>query len=89
MTMAQFTSGLLLLLFAAVAIAFVRLVRGPALPDRVVALDMIGTLAIGIMATYAVGMREPVVLDVAIVIALILFVGTVAFAYYLERRVRP
>lgn len=76
------------LLFGGVVLAFLRLCLGPTLADRVVSLDMMGTLAIGIMATYAVGTGQAVVLDVAVVIALILFLGTVAFAYYLERRVR-
>lgn len=86
MTLALFTLILLLVLFGGVVLAFIRLVRGPTVPDRVVALDMVGTLIIGIMAVYAVRTRQPVVLDVAVVIALILFLGTVAFAYYLERR---
>lgn len=88
MTLDQFTFVALLVLFAGVVLAFVRLVRGPTLPDRVVALDMIGTLVIGIMAVHAVRTNQPVVLDVAVVLALILFLGTVAFAYYLEQRVR-
>ncbi|MBM4460868.1 MAG: cation:proton antiporter [Chloroflexi bacterium] len=75
------------LLTIAVILAFVRLVRGPSLPDRVVALDLIATLMIGIIAVYAIATDEPVLLDLAIVLALISFLGTVAFAYYIERRV--
>lgn len=77
------------LLFAAMLLTFLRLMRGPTLADRVVALDMMGTLGIGIIATFAVGTSQPVLLDVAVVVALILFLGTIAFAYYLERRVHP
>lgn len=75
------------LLTIAVILAFVRLVRGPTLPDRVVALDLIATLMIGIIAIYAIATDEPVLLDLAIVLALISFLGTVAFAHYIERRV--
>jgi multicomponent Na+:H+ antiporter subunit F len=75
------------LLTIAVILAFVRLVRGPTLPDRVVALDLIATLMIGIIAVYAIATDEPVLLDLAIVLALISFLGTVAFAHYIERRV--
>jgi len=75
------------LLTIAVIMAFVRLVRGPTLPDRVVALDLIATLMIGIIAVYAIATDEPVLLDLAIVLALISFLGTVAFAHYIERRV--
>ncbi len=75
------------LLTIAVLLAFVRLVRGPTLPDRVVALDLIATLMIGFIAVYAIVTDEPVLLDLAIVLALISFLGTVAFAHYIERRV--
>lgn len=73
------------ILLAAVALAFVRLVRGPSLPDRVVALDLMSTLAVGIIAVYAIATDQPVFLDVAIVLALIAFLGTVAFARYVEK----
>ena len=75
------------LLSVAVLLTFVRLVRGPSLPDRVVALDLLSTLGIGVMAAYAIATDQPVFLDVASVLALVTFLGTVAFAYYLEQRV--
>lgn len=71
----------------AVLMAFVRLARGPSLPDRVVALDLLATLAIGMIAVYAIITDQPVILDVAVVLALLAFLGTVAFARYLEKRV--
>lgn len=74
---------------AAVLLTLARLIRGPTLPDRVVALDMIGTLGIGIAAVYAVGVRQAVFLDVGIILAMLLFLGTVAFAHYVERRHEP
>lgn len=75
----------LALLSGAIALAAVRLLRGPSLPDRVVALDLIGTLAVGAAAVYAILESEPIYLIVSVVLALLLFVGTVAFAYYLEK----
>jgi multicomponent Na+:H+ antiporter subunit F len=75
------------LLVVAVILAFARLVRGPNLADRVVALDLVATLAIGIIGVYAIAVKQPVFLDVALVLALVSFLGTVAFAYYIERRV--
>lgn len=75
------------LLAAAVIAAFIRLARGPSLPDRVVALDLMVTLGIGIIAVYAVANDQPAFLDVAVVLALISFLATIAFAYYMERRV--
>lgn len=64
---------------------FFRLLRGPTLPDRVVALDLIGMLAIGMIAAYDIAMDQPVLLDTATVVALVGFLGTVAFARYLEK----
>ena len=70
---------------AALLIAFVRLVKGPTLPDRIVAMDLIGVLVIGlaVVLAAATGIRET--LDAAMVIALIGFVATVAYATYVER----
>jgi multicomponent Na+:H+ antiporter subunit F len=72
----------------ALFLAFIRLVRGPTLPDRVVALDLMGVLAVGMLAAYAVATNQAVLLDPAAVLALVGFLGTVAFARYLERRGR-
>lgn len=73
------------MLSLAMLCAFVRLVRGPSLPDRVVALDLMTTLVIGIVGVYSVATGQSAYLDVAIVLALIAFMGTVAFAYYIQR----
>lgn len=75
------------LLTLAVLLVFIRLVRGPSLPDRVVALDLMTTLGVGIIAAYAIGTNQAIFLDVATIIALISFLGTIAFAYYIQKRV--
>ncbi len=67
-------------------LALTRLLRGPRMPDRIVALDLMVTLGIGIIATYAIATDQAALLDVALVLALISFLGTTAFAYYLQRR---
>ena len=72
----------------ALFLTFIRLVRGPTLPDRVVALDLMGVLAVGMIAAYAVAADQPVLMDPAAAVALVGFLGTVAFARYLERRGR-
>lgn len=72
-------------LITAMFVAFIRLVRGPSLPARVVALDLMGSLAVGIIAVYSVATKQAIFLDVAIVLALIGFLGTVAFAYFVEK----
>ena len=78
----------LALIGLAMTLTFIRLVRGPSLPDRVVALDLMGVLAVGMIAAYAVATDQPGLLDPASVLALVGFLGTVAFARYLERRGR-
>lgn len=75
----------LFMLSIAMVLAFIRLVRGPSLPDRVVALDLIAILAVGIIADYDIATNDTVFLDIATVLALIAFLGTVAFARYVER----
>jgi len=74
------------LLGAGFLLAFIRLVIGPSLPDRVVALDLIATLSVATIGTYAIATDQQVFVDVAIVLALIAFLGTIAFAQYIERR---
>jgi multicomponent Na+:H+ antiporter subunit F len=74
------------LLGIAFILGFVRLVIGPSLPDRVVALDLIAILSVATIGTYAIATDQQVFVDVAIVLALIAFLGTIAFAQYVERR---
>jgi multicomponent Na+:H+ antiporter subunit F len=66
--------------------AFLRLARGPRLADRVVALDLMSVIAMGYIIVYAVRFQQPAFFDVAIILALITFLATAAFAFYLERR---
>lgn len=73
-------------LIAAMLLAFVRLVRGPSLPDRVIAFDLFMLVSAAILATETSLTGEAIFLDAAIVLALIAFLGTVAFARYLERK---
>jgi multicomponent Na+:H+ antiporter subunit F len=70
----------------AMFLALIRLVRGPSLPDRVVALDLITVQIAAMLAVDTIATGQAVFLDAAIVLALISFLGTVAFARYLERR---
>jgi multicomponent Na+:H+ antiporter subunit F len=71
----------------AILLGVVRLIRGPSLPDRVVALDLVSILVAGVIAVYAIETGQAVFLDVAIVLALVAFLGTVAFARYIEKQV--
>jgi multicomponent Na+:H+ antiporter subunit F len=66
-------------------LAFIRLARGPSLADRVVALDLIAFLAVGFVATYTVASGQPAFLEAATALALIAFLGTIAFARYVQQ----
>jgi multicomponent Na+:H+ antiporter subunit F len=65
--------------------AMIRLFLGPTAPDRVVALDTINSLVVGLMILLAAVYRQSVFVDVAIVYALLSFVGTLFIARYLKR----
>jgi multicomponent Na+:H+ antiporter subunit F len=52
----------------------------------VVALDLVATIAIGFIVVHAVASRQPVLLAPALALALLAFLGTVTFAYYIGRR---
>ena len=75
----------LVTLGVALIIAFIRLVKGPTLPDRIVAMDLFGVLVVGLIVVLAGSSGVRATLDAAIVIALIGFLGTVAYATYVER----
>lgn len=61
-------------------IAFYRVLRGPTLPDRVVAVNGIGTATVVVLALLAVGLDEPGLLDVALVYALLNFLLSLGLA---------
>ena len=71
-----------------VLLVFIRFVKGPSIVDRVIALDLIITIGIAMIGIYSVVTNEPTFLDIAMILALIAFLGTVAFSYYLEKRSR-
>ena len=75
----------LAILGLAFLLTVVRLVKGPTLPDRVVAMDLLGVLVVGFIVVLAGSTGVRAALDAAIVIALIGFVATVAYATYVER----
>lgn len=81
-TSAQIT---LVMLGVALLFAMTRLVKGPTLPDRIVAVDLIGVLVVGMIVVLASSTNVQATLDASLVIALIGFVGTVAYARYVER----
>lgn len=79
----QVALGLLLI---GMVLAVIRLIRGPNLGDRILALDMIGVLAVGFIGGVAVLTGFSLYIDIAIALALVSFLATVALARYLMSR---
>ena len=65
---------------------FIRFVKGPDIVDRVISLDLLITCGLGVIASFSVMTDESAFLDIAMILALIAFLGTVAFSYYLIKR---
>lgn len=64
-----------------------RVVKGPSMPDRVIALDTIGINLVAAVAILSVLMKTHAFLEVILLIGILSFVGTVAFARFIERGV--
>ena len=79
-------NGAFALLLLAVVGAFVRVVRGPALADRVIALDLLSVALVAFAGVYAAQSGEIAFLDVSLALALVAFFTTVVFARYIEQR---
>ena len=75
----------MLLLIVAMVLAGMRIVRGPHVADRVVALDMLSLLGVAAAALAAVAADAMAFVDVALGVALVGFLATVAFAAFIER----
>jgi len=63
-----------------------RTVKGPSLPDRVVALDMLVAVGIGFIAAIGVFTGFYLYIDIAITLGLVGFLATVAFARFVLNR---
>jgi multicomponent Na+:H+ antiporter subunit F len=71
-----------------VILVFIRFIKGPSLADRVIALDMLILISICIIAVYSMVFHHSTFLDVSMLFALIAFLSTTAYAYYIEQRER-
>lgn len=74
------------MLTISVVLVFYRLFKGPGVVDRVIALDLIITIGIGLITAYSIRSGQALFLDVAMILALIAFLGTIAFAFYLDKK---
>ncbi len=70
-----------------IAIATVRIILGPSMPDRVIALDMIGVNLIASIAVISIMLKTRAYLEVILILGILSFIGTIAFSKYIERGV--
>lgn len=80
------STGALVLLGLALLLTIYRIVVGPTLADRVLALDLLTVLAMGFVGAMAIRTGITLYIDIAIALALLGFLATVAFARYILSR---
>ncbi len=76
----------LLMLGVAMCLTLLRLMLGPTTPDRAVSFDQLSLQAVGIIVLVAMLLDSSDLVDIAIVIAVLGFLGTFLLARYMERR---
>nr|WP_295891429.1 cation:proton antiporter [uncultured Devosia sp.] len=72
----------LVLLGLALLVSVIRIIIGPTLADRVLALDLMTVVAMGFVGAIAIRTGQMLYLDIAIALALLGFLATIAFARY-------
>jgi multicomponent Na+:H+ antiporter subunit F len=77
----------LILFGIAILITLVRIILGPSLPDRVIALDMIGVNLISGIAIISILLGTKAFLEVILILGILTFMSTIAFSKYIERGV--
>lgn len=75
-----------IILIACCFACLIRAWRGPSIPDRMVAIDIMGTLAVGVTALLAVISGRGFFIDVALAWIFLSFIGTLALAKYLSHK---
>jgi len=78
----------IIIMAVAMLLVSYRFIKGPSIVDRLTALDLMSYYLISIIIMYACASEEALLLDAAVILALIAFLGTLAFAYYLLDKVK-
>ena len=77
----------LVILSASILASLYRVLWGPSMPDRIIAMDTVGINLIGIVAIVSIMLRTQAFWEIILVIGILAFIGTVSFSKYLERGV--
>jgi multicomponent Na+:H+ antiporter subunit F len=78
--------ALLFMVFAMVPCVY-RVIKGPTVPDRVIAVDAMTTVIVVMLGVYSFVQGSVFFMDVALVLSIISFVGTVTISKYLDEGV--
>ena len=73
-------------LIALMALCLLRVILGPTVADRVVAIDIMGIIVVGICVILAIRTEKSFLIDIGIAWVILSFIGTLTMAKYLERR---
>lgn len=73
---------LIFLILVAIFLSFIRFIKGSLLLDRVVAFDTMSIIAICLLALLSVTYKSSLYIDIALVFALIGFIGSIVFARF-------
>ncbi|MGO4887273.1 Na(+)/H(+) antiporter subunit F1 [Anaerobacillus sp. MEB173] len=79
--------GATIILSLSILASLYRVIKGPSMPDRVIALDTIGINLIAIVAIVSMLLRTYAFLEVILLLGILAFIGTVAFAKFIEKGV--
>lgn len=85
MTFGLWAEGLMVVVSLSMALCFARLYMGPTTPDRTVAFDLISVHAVGLLVLASMRFEDAVLLDAALITAILGFLGTVMFAHFIEQ----
>ncbi|MBG9456913.1 monovalent cation/H+ antiporter subunit F [Lysinibacillus sphaericus] len=77
----------LALFSVSIALSLFRVIRGPSLPDRAIALDTIGVNLLSAIAIVSIILKTKAYLEAILILGILAFIGTIAFTKYIERGV--
>lgn len=77
------SSGMLVIAFL---LAFVRLLKGPGIYDRIVAMDLVASITAGFVLLFSLVVDNAVYIDIVITLSLISFIGSIAISTYLKQK---
>jgi len=73
-------------LIALIALCLIRVIKGPTVADRVVAIEIIGIIVVGICIILSISTGKSFLIDIGITWIILSFIGTLTMAKYLGRR---